>query len=149
MSNAIGELMTIKEAYVKAGEKWREMIENLRNFPQRIRLMKDFPQPNIVSEGHRVIYQWTDVKTFCHFTFIRGWGMLTFGYIKTNENREEVDIVTDNLVFDNLGNVKESTDEEGSCWNMTLSENLEDFFFPKLYAALMAAFEDKQRILGS
>jgi hypothetical protein len=101
------------------------------------------PSPVVSHDRHRVTYQWTDVKTFCHFTYAEDTGILIFGFTHSHVDGKESDVVTARLVFDQHGNVREALDAPGSSWSLTDRTDFDGFFFPRLLEAQQQAFTEK------
>ena len=73
-------------------------------------------------DKHRVTYQWSDTKVFCRFTFSGRRGVLLFGYRRMMADGPETDVATGRMLFDRLGNIRQSPDDATSLWNVTQPE---------------------------
>jgi hypothetical protein len=140
MESAADQLITVRRDYIRAYEKWKQVLAHLEQFSQA---NSQIPSPVLSQDRHRATYQWTDVKTFCHFTFADETGILIFGFTHQLVDGEEADVITARLVFDQHGNVRESLNAPGSRWILTESSDFDGFFFPRLLEAQRQAFAEK------
>jgi len=87
------------------------------------------------------LYQFTDTKVFCHFTFRDDDGILLYGFVLSDDYGKEKDVVTKMQYADSLGNIRLEKEASGSMWNMTTKSDLDSFFISSLHSALKQAFK--------
>jgi hypothetical protein len=133
---AVKELLGLKREYEDACEQWQTILEMLRKVSE---VHETFPKHE-KADDHCVIYQFTDTKLFCSFSFKNRNAVLTYGYVDQDEYRRTKYVPTSQQSIDKAGNIKNTTDATAS-GNI---ENLRDyvsFFFQQILNAQKKAWE--------